>query len=237
MDSRDLKALVFDTFGTVVDWRTSVIEDFRTFGKRKVMNVDWEAFVDEWKTCYRPGMDAVRSGEWSWTRVDQIYRKKLDEILPKYGVTGLAENEKVYLNRVWHRLNPWPDSVAGLARLKKKYVIAPLSNSDLDCLVNMAKHAGLPWDAIFCSELFHHYKPDPEVYLGAIELLNLKPREVMLVAAHNYDLRAARSYKMQTAFVPRTTEYGPNQKTDLKPEEGWDIIAADFGELASALGC
>jgi 2-haloacid dehalogenase len=237
MDSRDLKALVFDTFGTVVDWRTSVIEDFRAFGKHKVMNVDWEAFVDEWKTSYRPGMDAVRSGQWPWTRVDQIYRKKLDEILPKYGVIGLTEHEKVYLNRVWHRLNPWPDSVAGLARLKKEYVIAPLSNSDLDCLVNMAKHAGLPWDAIFCSELFHHYKPDPEVYLGAIELLNLKPQEVMLVAAHNYDLRAARSHRMQTAFVPRPTEYGPSQKTDLKPEEAWEIVAADFGELASALGC
>ena len=237
MDSGDLKALVFDTFGTVVDWRTSLIEDFRAFGKRKVINVDWEALVDEWKTSYRPGMDAVRSGKWPWTRVDQIYRKKLDEILPKYGVIGLEENEKVYLNRVWHRLNPWPDSVAGLARLKKKYVIAPLSNSDFDCLVNMAKHAGLPWDAIFCSELFHHYKPDPEVYLGAIELLNLKPKEVVLVAAHNYDLRAARSHGMQTAFIPRTTEYGPNQKTDLKPEEEWDIIGADFGELASALGC
>lgn len=237
MDSRDLKALVFDTFGTVVDWRTSVIEDFRAFGECRAMNVDWEAFVDEWKSSYRPGMNAVRSGQWPWTRVDQIYRKKLDEILPKYGVIGLTEDEKVYLNRVWHRLNPWPDSVAGLARLKKKYVIAPLSNSDLDCLVNMAKHAGLPWDAIFCSELFHHYKPDPEVYLGAIELLNLKPQEVMLVAAHNYDLRAARSHRMQTAFVPRRTEYGPNQKTDLKPEEAWEIVAADFGELASALSC
>ena len=232
-----IKALTFDTFGTVVDWRTTILNDFRAFGKRKGINIDWEAFVDEWKTAYRPGMDAVRSGKWPWTTVDRIYRMKLDELLPTYGVNGLTEDEKVYLNRVWHRLNPWPDAVAALTRLKKKYVISPLSNGDVACLVNMAKHGGLPWDVILCAEIFRHYKPDPEVYLGAIELLGLKPHEVMMVAAHNYDLRAARSHGMRTGFVPRPTEYGPTQKTDLKAEEDWNVVAKDFGELATKLGC
>jgi 2-haloacid dehalogenase len=237
MSLNDVRAVLFDTFGTVMDWRTSILEDFRAFGQRHRLNVDWEALVDEWKTAYRPGMEAVRSGEWPWTRVDAIYRTKLDEILPNYGLGTLSESDRVHLNRAWHRLKPWPDSLEGLRRLKKKYIIAPLSNSDLDCLVNMAKHAGLPWDVLFCAEIFRHYKPDPEVYLGAIELLHLEPREVMLVAAHNYDLRNARSHGMRTGFVPRPTEYGPDQKADLTAEENWDVIAKDFRELASALGC
>ena len=237
MNGVAIKAIVFDTFGTVMDWRKSIVADFRSFGERSGLDVDWEAFVDAWKTAYRPGMDAVRMGKWPWTRVDRIYRVKLDEMLPKYGLGGLSEEQKVYLNRVWHRLRPWPDSVAGLGRLKQRYVIAPLSNSDLDCLVNMAKHALLPWDVILCAELFRHYKPDPEIYLGAIALLNVHPSELMLVAAHNYDLRAARTHGMRTAFVRRPTEYGPCQKTDLEPEEDWDIVAGDFAVLASALGC
>jgi 2-haloacid dehalogenase len=148
MSVSDIKAIVFDTFGTVMNWRISVIEDFRLFGQRKAIDRNWEAFVDEWRTAYRPGMDAVRSGQWPWTTVDRIYRMKLDELLPQYELNSLSEDERVYLNRVWHRLAPWPDAVAGLTRLKKQYVIAPLSNSDFDCLVNMAKHAGLPWEAI-----------------------------------------------------------------------------------------
>ena len=235
MSLKDVKAILFDTFGTVTDWRTSILEDFRTFGKRKALNADWEALLDEWKTGYRPGMDAVRSGEWPWTRVDAIYRRKLDEILSKYGLGDLPESDKVYLNRAWHRIDAWPDAVEGLTRLKKKYVISPLSNGDVDCLVNMAKHAGLPWDVILCAEIFRHYKPDPQVYLGAIELLGLEAHEVMLVAAHNYDLRAARSHGMRTGFVARPTEYGPDQKTDLKAEERWDVVAKDFGELAEVL--
>jgi 2-haloacid dehalogenase len=237
MVSSEVKALLFDTFGTVMDWRTSIIRDFHAFGESKGLNMDWEALVDEWKTAYRPGMDAVRTGKQPWTRVDRIYRAKLDEILPNYDLAHLGEPDREYLNRAWHRLDPWPDAIEGLRRLKTKYIIAPLSNSDLDCLVNMAKHAALPWDVLFCAEIFRHYKPDPEVYLGAIALLNLEPRQVMMVAAHNYDLRAARSHGMRTAFVARPTEYGPNQKTDLKAEEEWDVIAKDFGELAEALGC
>ena len=237
MTVNSIKAIVFDTFGTVVDWRSSITADFRAFGKDKGIDISWEAFIDEWKAAYKPGMDEVRSGVWPWTKVDKIYRSKLDAILPKYGIDTLTEDEKTYLNRAWHRLNPWPDSVAGLIRLKKRYVISTLSNGDVDCLVNMAKNADLPWDVILCAEIFRHYKPDPEVYLGAIELLNLKPHEVMLVAAHNYDLHAARSHGMRTGFVLRPTEYGPNQETDLKAEKDWDIVVNDFSGLADALGC
>jgi 2-haloacid dehalogenase len=231
-----IKALTFDTFGTVVDWRTSINSDFRAFARRKKLrDVQWEALVDEWKTCYRPGMDAVNGGG-PWTTVDRIYRKKLDEILPQYGLASLGEEDRQYLNRVWHRLKPWPDAVAGLKRLRKKYLLSPLSNGDVACLANMARHGGLPWDVILCAEIFKRYKPAPEVYLGAIAYLGLQPHEVMMVAAHNYDLKHARSHGMRTAFVARPTEYGPNQTTDLEPASDWDIVARDFGKLASALG-
>jgi len=234
---RGIKALTFDTFGTVVDWRTSINRDFRAFAKRrKLQGIDWDALVDDWKTAYRPGMDAVNSGRQPWTTVDVIYRRKLDELLPKYGLAGLGEDDRDYLNKVWHRLKPWPDSVAGLRRLKKKYVIAPLSNGDVACLTNMAKFGGLPWDLILCAEIFQRYKPDPAVYLGAIRLLGLKPGEVMMVAAHNYDLQNARSHGMRTGFVLRPTEYGPAQAKDLKAESDWDVIAGDFGQLATKLG-
>ena len=229
-----LRALLFDTFGTVVDWRTSIISEFEAFGREKYIALDWPAFVDEWKTSYRPGMDAVRDGRWPWTTVEGIYRKKLDELLVKHGL-DLGDEDRLRLTRTWHRLTPWPDAVAGLTRLKAKYVISPLSNGDVACLVNMAKHGGLPWDCILCAEIFRHYKPDPEVYLGAIELLGCEPDEVMMVAAHNYDLRAARSHGMRTGFVARPREYGPGQKTDLAAEEDWDVVAADFGELATRL--
>ncbi|MFN7085031.1 MAG: haloacid dehalogenase type II [Burkholderiales bacterium] len=236
MNISGIRVLAFDTFGTVVDWRSSIIADFAVFGKGKGLAIDWAAFIDDWKAAYQPGMDAVRNGERPWTTVDAIYRHKLDELLPRYGLGSLDEDERTHLNRVWHRLDPWPDAVAGLERLRKKYVISPLSNGDVACLVHMAKHGGLPWDVILCAELFRHYKPDPEVYLGAIELLGCEPHEVMMVAAHNYDLRAARSHGMRTAFVARPTEYGPGQRTDLEAEEDWDVVARDFGELATALG-
>ncbi len=234
---KGIKALTFDTFGTVVDWRTSINRDFRAFAKRrKLRDTDWEALVDEWKTCYRPGMDAVNSGQQPWTTVDQIYRRKLDELLPKYGLAGLRDDDRDYLNKVWHRLKPWPDAVAGLKRLKKKFIISPLSNGDVACLTNMAKFGGLPWDVVLCAEIFRRYKPDPAVYLGAIRLLGLKPGEVMMVAAHNYDLKNARSHGMRTAFVARPTEYGPGQSKDLVAESGWDIVATSFGQLATKLG-
>lgn len=230
-----VKAMTFDVFGTVVDWRRSLIEQFRSFGHAKGVSVDWEAFVNDWKSCYRPGMDAVAKGEMPWTNVDSIYRKKLESLLVEYGIRGLSEEEKSALNHTWYRCNPWPDAVAGLTRLKKKYVLSTLSNGDVACMVNMAKHGGLPWDCILCAEIFRRYKPDPKVYRGAIELLTLKPQEVMMVAAHNYDLRAARSHGMRTTFVPRPLEYGPGQTSDLKAEEDWDLVVGSFEELATAM--
>ena len=230
-----VKALVFDVFGTVVDWRSSVIEQLQTFGREKGITVHWEAFVDDWKSCYRPGMDAVREGRLPWTNVDGIYRKKLDILLGAYGITGLSEAETIRFNRVWHWCKPWPDVVAGLTRLKAQYVLSTLSNGDVACLVNMARYGSLPWDCILCAELFRHYKPDPEVYHSAIELLGCEPAEIMMVAAHNYDLRAARAHGMHTAFVPRLLEYGPGQTSDLTPEEDWDVIVSDLRELATAM--
>jgi 2-haloacid dehalogenase len=231
-----VKALLFDVFGTVVDWRSSVIEQCRRFGRDKNLAVDWEAFVDQWKSCYRPGMDAVRGGILPWTNVDGIHRAGLERLLDQHSIGALTEKEKIRLNRAWHYCSPWPDAVPGLDRLKSKYVLSTLSNADVACLVDMAKSAGLPWDCILCAELFRHYKPDAEVYLGAIALLGFEPSEVMMVAAHNYDLRAARSHGMATAFVPRPREYGERQTTDLRAEDDWDLVVGDFEELAAALG-
>ena len=230
-----IKAMTFDVFGTVVDWRSSIIEQFRALGDNKGISVPWDAFVDDWKSGYRPGMDAVNAGNIPWTNVDGIYRKKLDALLVEYDISGLSESEKVFLNRTWHRLNPWPDAAAGLNRLKKHYILSTLSNADVACLVNMARHGGLAWDCVLCAEIFQRYKPDPEVYLGAIRLLGCRPEEVMMVAAHNYDLRHARSHGMRTAFVPRPLEYGPGQTSDLEPDADWDIVAGDFQELAAAM--
>ena len=231
-----IKALTFDTFGTVVDWRTSIINDLSAYGRKHGLNVDWTAFVDEWKNAYKPGMDKVRKGVWPWTTIDGIYRRSLDELAPRFGLDRLDPDVLHHINRAWHRLLPWPDAVAGLTRLKKKFLISTLSNGDVDMLANMAKLGGLPWDVILCGQVFRHFKPDPEVYLGAIEMLGCKPHEIMMVAAHNDDLKHARSHGMRTAFVLRPTEYGPQQQTNLKATEAWDVIASDFGELASALG-
>ena len=231
-----MKALLFDVFGTVVDWRGSVIEECRSFGREKNLAVDWEAFVDRWRSRYRPGMDAVRDGTRPWTNVDSIHRAALDALLDECSITGLSEEDRKHLNGAWHRCAPWPDALPGLSRLKSRYVLSTLSNADLACLVDMAKIAGLPWDCILCAELFRHYKPDAEVYRGAIELLALEPSEVMMVAAHNYDLRAARSHGMATAFVPRPREHGNRQTTDLRAEDDWDLVVGDFEELAAALG-
>ena len=227
--------MTFDVFGTVVDWRGSIIKQFRAFGEEKGLSINWNAFVDDWKSCYRSGMDAVNAGDLPWTNVDGIYRKKLDALLVEYDVQGLSETEKLHLNRTWHRLNPWPDVVDGLKRLKKHYILSTLSNGDVACLVGMARHGGLPWDCVLCAEIFRRYKPDPEVYLGAIRLLGCQPKQVMMAAAHNYDLRHARSHGMRTAFVPRPLEYGPGQTSDLEPEENWDAIAGDFKELATLM--
>jgi 2-haloacid dehalogenase len=230
-----VKALTFDTFGTVVDYRSSIINEGEALGKAKRLTVDWAKFADAWRGGYAPAMDRVRKGELPWTKLDALHRMMLDKVLADFGVTGLSEAEIDRLNRVWHRLTPWPDAVGGLTRLKKKFIIAPLSNGNVSLMIDMAKHAGLPWDLILGAELARHYKPDKEVYLTAAELLSLKPQEMMMVAAHQNDLRAARALGFRTAFVPRPKE-GPNGERNLTPDPVFDVVAQDFNALATALG-
>jgi 2-haloacid dehalogenase len=230
-----VKALMFDVFGTVVDWRSTIIREGRVLGERHGLQIDWAAFADAWRAGYAPAMQRVRSGELPWTRIDDLHRMILDELLVEFGIDTLTEEEKVAFNRVWHRLQPWPDTVDGLTRLRPCYIVATLSNGNVALLVNMAKHAGLPWDCVLSAELFRHYKPDPEVYLGAADLLGLPPAEVMMVAAHNGDLHAARAAGLRTAFVPRPSEHGPQQTQDLEAEPFVDVVAADFVELAEVL--
>lgn len=231
-----VKALVFDTFGTVVDWRTSVAHEIETVAKRRGLSIDGARFADAWRAGYRPSMDRVRKGELPWTNLDRLHRMILDRILVDFKVTGLSAAETDNLNRVWHRLQPWPDAVAGLMRLKKKFIIAPCSNGNVSLMTDLAKHSGLPWDVILGAELARHYKPDREVYQTAADLLDLKPAEVMMVAAHLGDLAAAKDVGLRTGFVTRPLEYGPNGKPDLKPDASVEVTAKDFVDLAAQLG-
>ena len=232
----EIRALTCDTYGTLVDWRGSILDELRALGDSRGIARDWEAFLDDWKSAYRPGMDKVNRGEWPWTTIDVIYRRRLDEALRAHAIGGLGEVDLEHLNRVWWRLRPWPDTVAGLTRLRRRYVISPLSNASFAGMVHLARFAGLPWDCVLTAENARRYKPAPEVYLTAIELLGLAPSEVMMVAAHNYDLAAARSHGMRTAFIPRPAEYGPGQTSDLTPESDWDVVARDMEDLADFLG-
>ena len=230
------KALVFDTFGTVVDWRGSIIAEGAVWGKAKGLTIDWGRFADRWRAGYNPAMEKVRRGELPWTKLDVLHRMLLEDLLKEFHITGLTEAEKDDWNRVWHRLNPWPDSVAGLTRLKKKFIIAPLSNGNVALLTDMAKHAGIPWDAIMSAELAKHYKPDRETYLTAADLLGLKPEETMMCAAHRGDLNAARSFGLKTGFIHRPNEYGPTRKPDTASPGDFDVVAGDMVDLASKLG-
>ena len=231
-----VKALTFDVFGTVVDWRSSIARECARVGEAKDISADWEAFADDWRAGYGPSMDRVRSGELPWTTIDKLHRMVLDELLEKFEITDLSEDEKDDLNRAWHRLDPWPDSVEGLARLRGKFVIATLSNGNVALLTNMAKRAGLPWDCILSAELARRYKPDPESYQTAAALLGLPVDQVMMVAAHKGDLHAARAVGFRTAFVPRPHEFGPNREVDIEPDPAFDVVASDFLELADKLG-
>ena len=232
-----VKALTFDVFGTVVDWRTSIIEEGSALNRKHGVDIDWSAFADAWRGLYQPSLSKVRNGQLPWTNLDDLHRTSLAALLPRYGLTGLNDEQVDNLNRVWHRLKPWPDAVDGLCRLKSRFTLATLSNGNVACLVNMAKHAGLPWDAILGAEVARHYKPEPDAYLTTARLLGLGPEQCLMVAAHNEDLVAAGRLGFRTAFVARRTEYGPAQNTDLKPEHRFDIVADDFGALATALGC
>ncbi|EKS28424.1 haloacid dehalogenase type II [Afipia felis] len=234
----DVKALLFDTFGTIVDWRGSLIADFTAWGEARGLTVDWAALVDAWRSAYRPSMDEVRSHpERGFLTLDELQRQSVEPLAARLGITGLSRDDFDHLTLGWHRLKPWPDSVPGLTRLKTKFVISPLSNGNVALMTNLAKYAGLPWDVILCAEIFQRYKPDPEVYLGAAKLLGLRPEQVMLVAAHNYDLIAARACGLKTCFVPRIAEYGPHQKEDFEATSDWDFVVADIEDLASRLGC
>ncbi len=235
--SRDLssvKALTFDVFGTVVDYRTSIIKELTELGESKGISADWEAFADRWRGGYAPAMDQVRKGEIPWKSIDRLHRMVLDSLLKEFQI-DITEAEKVHINKAWHRLAPWPDSVEGLTRLKKKYTICTLSNGNISLLANMAKHSGLPWDVILSSELARHYKPDAEVYITAATLLDLQYDEIMMVAAHRYDLDAAGEMGYRTAYLSRPLEFGPNGVTDEAPDMPYDIITSDVLDLAERL--
>ena len=233
---REIVALTFDVFGTVVDWRTSVIREGEMLSQEKGFDIDWGEFADRWRGGYGPSMNRVRTGELPWTKIDVLHRMVLDELIVEYGLTGLSEEETDHFNRVWHRLMPWPDTVRGLHRLRSQYLITTLSNGNVSLLTNMAKNAGMPWDCILSSELAGHYKPDPEVYLMAAELLSLPPNRVMMVAAHKGDLRAAQRVGLKAAFVARPFERGPGRTIDTSPEPDFDYWASDFEDLAEQLG-
>ena len=235
MDISSVKALTFDVFGTVVDWRSAIIREGRALGKEKGLSVDWVAFAHAWRAGYEPFMQRVRTGELPWTNIDALHRMILDELLVRFQIAGLGEAEKDHLNRVWRRLDPWPDVREGLARLRRRFLVAPLSNGNIALLTHMAKRADLRWDCILSSELARRYKPDPEVYLTAARLLGLRPQQIMMVAAHNADLLAAKAVGFRAAFVYRTREYGPSQTTDLVPDPSVDIVVRDFEELADIM--
>ena len=228
--------MAFDVFGTVVDWRSSIIRELEDFGRAHEVDADWSAMADGWRAGYAPAMNRVRGGELPWTRIDDLHRMILDELLAAAGIAPIAEDDVDHLNRAWHRLDPWPDSVAGLTRLKERFVITTLSNGNVSLLTNMAKRAGLPWDCVISAELFHHYKPDPQAYLGCADLLGVQPEELMLVAAHPSDLRAARDAGLGTAYVVRPLEYGPNQRPHRMDDGEFDFTATDFLDLADQLG-
>jgi 2-haloacid dehalogenase len=231
-----VKALVFDVFGTVVDWRSSITADVQQLARRRGLTVDAAKFADAWRAGYGPSMNRVRTGELPWTKLDTLHRMTLDRILTEFRITGLSEADKDGLNRAWHRLKPWPDTVQGLMRLKKSFIIAPLSNGNISLMTDLARHAGLPWDCILGAELVRHYKPDREVYQSVPDILDVGAADVMMVAAHLGDLRAAKQVGLRTAFVTRPVEFGPDGKPDLKGDASVDVSARDFVDLAQQLG-
>jgi 2-haloacid dehalogenase len=230
------KALLFDVFGTCVDWRSSLTREGEALGRRLGLHgVDWAAVADAWRARYQPQLQTVRSGRRPWVNLDVLHAESLDEVLREAGVL-LDEADRAVLIGAWHRLDPWPDTIEGLTRLRRRFIIAPNSNGHIALVVDMARRAGLPWDAILGAELARTYKPLPEVYLRSVEALGLAPRQAMMVAAHNNDLVAAAGCGLRTGFVSRPTEYGPGQTSDLHPELPVDVAARDLVELARLLG-
>jgi 2-haloacid dehalogenase len=234
----NVKACIFDVFGTVVDWRSSVIAEATEWGEAKGLKVNWIEFTDRWRLGYKPAMDKVRKREIPWTKLDDLQRLILEELLQHYKIEGLSEQEKVEWAHVWRRLKPWPDSVEGLARLKKRYFIAPLSNGNVALMAHLAKFARLPWDVVLGSDLVGHYKPDREMYLSAPDFLDLKPEEIMMCAAHAPDLQAARSSGLRTGFIYRPNEYGggPVGVPDKANPGDFDLVCSSILDLAQQLG-
>ncbi|MDJ0395862.1 haloacid dehalogenase type II [Rhodococcus sp. G-MC3] len=229
----EAKALLFDVFGTVVDWRSSVAAECAAV---LPSTVDSHAFADSWRSLYQPAMQQVRSGAREFTRLDVLHLESLRTVLSEFEVQ-LPEPAIADLNLAWHRLTPWPDSVEGIVRLKSTYIVAPLSNGNISLLLDMAKNAGIPWDAILGAEPVRAYKPAPEAYLRTADVLGLQPEQCMLVAAHNSDLAAARECGFQTSFVCRPREHGQGQTIDLSAESEWSYSVTSIIELAVALGC
>ncbi len=225
--------LAFDVFGTIVDWHGSIAREVDAMA----LGVGGDEFALAWRAGYQPAMQRVRSGELGWTLLDDLHRIILDELLARFGIGHLDEAQKKHLNRVWHRLDPWPDVVAGLARLKSRFMICTLSNGNIGLLAQMAKRAALPWDCILSAEVFRAYKPDPATYLGVARVFDVPPRQVMLVAAHHDDLAAARACGLGTAYVERPLEFGAARPKDVAPVAGNDLHAADLPALAALLGC
>jgi 2-haloacid dehalogenase len=232
-----LKALLFDVFGTIVDWRTSIAREGEKFGRANgITGIDWTAFADDWRALYQPSMEQVRSGKSPWTALDDLHRASLNKLLADRGISGISEPAVDHFNRAWHRLDPWPDVVSGLTRLKRKYIIATCSNGNVALMVNLAKYAGLPWDAILGAEPALQYKPTPVVYDKSVALLRLDPSECVMVAAHNSDLQAAAKCGLQCAFIPRPLEFGPKGNPELSPTDNWQLVAKDLNDLAEQLG-
>ena len=235
MPAPRLKAVLFDVFGTVVDWRTSVIRQLAAFGAERGLDAEWAAITDDWRGEYQPAMEEVRSGRRAWTPLDALHRESLERVLAHHGLREVTASELDALTMAWHFLDPWPDAVPGIQTLRTRFTVGTLSNGNTTLLTDMAEHGGLPWDVVLGAETARAYKPRPEAYLRNVAALGLDVDEVMLVAAHNTDLAAATSLGLRTGFVPRPTEYGPGQTRDLRPEGSWDITAPDIGTLAAAL--
>jgi len=232
----EVKALAFDVFGTVVDWRSTIVEEGARFSAGTGLAVDWGRFADAWRGRYRPSMDRVMRGELPWMTIDALNRLALDDLLREFGIDALTDDQRAGLNRVWHRLRPWPDSISGLTRLRARYTLATLSNGNMSLLVDLSKHSRLPWDCVLSAELARAYKPAPATYHLTYTLLDLQPEQVMMVAAHQEDLRAARAEGLRTAFIPRPLEHGPDAAPDLTPDPSFDVVAADLVDLARQMG-
>ena len=224
-----IEVLLFDVFGTVTDWRSSMRRRCERFGAERELTADWEALVVEWRSRYKPAIEPVREGRRLWADFDELQREELDALLPTYDLNTLSDEDRQLLVHGWHRTEPWPDALPALERLKKRYILAPLSNGTVRQLTNTAKHSGLPWDLILGADIFRNYKPAPRLYEDALALIGSPAAHVIMVAAHNYDLQGAKGSGMQTAFIHRETE-------DAAPEGDYDYVARDLVDLADQLG-